>query len=82
MPLGALYLIAVLTASQEPFVWNPIAAWPQWLQIAIGVVIGGLGLWLALKLLRVALWLLLIVLAVAAVAFFLRETGLLPISHR
>jgi hypothetical protein len=82
MPFGALCLIAALTASSGSFAWNPIAAWPQWLQIAIGVVIGGLGLWLAVKLLRVALWLLLIVLVVSAVAFLLHETGLLPISHR
>ncbi len=74
-------LLAALTEAPEPM-RNPLAGWPQWLQIAAGIVLGGVALWIALKLLRVALWVSLVVLLVAAVAFFLRETGLFFISHR
>ena len=74
-------LLAALTEAPEPL-RNPLAGWPQWLQIAAGIVVGGVALWIALKLLRVALWVALVALLVSAVAFFLRGTGLFFMSHR
>ena len=46
-----------------------LAAWPDWLVVAVAAVALAAGLWLFGKLLRLALWLLLVaVLAAGAVA--------------
>jgi hypothetical protein len=49
-----------------------LAGWPDWLVVAVGAVALAAGLWLLGKLLKLALWLLLVaVLAAVAVAILL-----------
>jgi hypothetical protein len=54
MPLP---LLALHTATPD---YGPLAGWPDWLAVLVGVVVVLLALWLLVKLLKLALWLALI----------------------
>jgi hypothetical protein len=61
--------LAVLTAV-SPAISDPLAGWPLWIQVAVGVVAGALAFWLLSKLLKLAIWIALVAIFVGAVWMF------------
>ncbi|MSU65871.1 MAG: hypothetical protein EXS38_07170 [Opitutus sp.] len=58
-----------LAASYEYFTFIDLSAYPQWLVVLVGTLLAALLIWLMIKLLKVALWLLFFAVLLGGVAW-------------